>query len=412
MTASKPSATSSFPALIDEHFRLGISGRTGEAAGAAPTVEEVDSWFEIDLRARTLTRYSPSGAAASIPLPPGILEHDTNIERLRFSPGVSELRVGLPGGEEATVELRSDTDSTKELRGGRPILYLDQNKWSSMAAWKFGHRELPAEEAEAARQLAALVASRQVLLPVSAAHLVETTPLHGEIRVVLASTVLQLGRGWQMRNPLHVRVEELAMALRGERPAAGDVFAPQADAFFSYQPDSPVEDLPRPWAELATAIPGVLGLYDAVVDAEAIPDEGGVAAAAAAGWAKKHAELAAQLRAEAADKHLTHRVVQAHLILDMADDLLRLSQTLNLDADEIMRRLTVPEDPIGQMPFLAQLRQMLLARVRNAEQKWEPNDLIDTMFLSCAAGYADVVVGRELRSAISAKLRTRQARRR
>lgn len=77
----------------------------------------------------------------------------------------------------------------------------------------------------------------------------------------------------------------------------------------------------------------------------------------------------------------------------MADDLLRLSQTLNLDADEIMRRLTVAEDPVGQMPFLAQLRQMLFARVRNAEQRWESSDLIDTLFLSCAAGYADVVVG-------------------
>ena len=349
--------------------------------------------FEIDLRARTVTRYSPSGAAASFPLPPGVWEQSTSIERLCFSPGVSELHVGLPGGEEAAVELRRDTDSAEELLDGRPILYLDQNKWSSMAAWKFGHREVLAEEAQAAQQLAALVENRQILLPISAAHLVETTPLHGERRIALASTVLQLGRGWQMRNPLHVRVEEMALGLRGQRPVAGDVFAPHADAFFSYQPESPIENLPGPWAELAAAIPGVLGLYDAIVDAEAIPDEGGVAAAAAACWAKKHAELAAQLRAEGADKHLTRRVVHGHLLLDMADDLLRLSQTLNLDADEIMRRLTVAEDPVGQMPFLAQLRQMLFARVRNAEQRWESSDLIDTLFLSCAAGYADVVVG-------------------
>ncbi len=45
------------------------------------------------------------------------------------------------------------------------------------------------------------------------------------------------------------------------------------------------------------------------------------------------------------------------------------------------------------MPFLAQMNQLLFARLRNAEQRWEANDLIDIMFLSCAAGYADVLVG-------------------
>jgi hypothetical protein len=29
----------------------------------------------------------------------------------------------------------------------------------------------------------------------------------------------------------------------------------------------------------------------------------------------------------------------------------------------------------------------------NAGQRWEANDLVDIMFLCCAAGYADVVVG-------------------
>ena len=38
-------------------------------------------------------------------------------------------------------------------------------------------------------------------------------------------------------------------------------------------------------------------------------------------------------------------------------------------------------------------RAWLFARVRNTQQGWESNDLIDGMYLCCAAGYADLVVG-------------------
>ena len=70
------------------------------------------------------------------------------------------------------------------------------------------------------------------MLPVSAGNLVETTPLHGERRTVLAATILELSRGWQMRNPLHVRLEEILRAVQGQPPIASEVFAPQADGFF------------------------------------------------------------------------------------------------------------------------------------------------------------------------------------
>jgi hypothetical protein len=47
------------------------------------------------------------------------------------------------------------------------------------------------------------------------------------------------------------------------------------------------------------------------------------------------------------------------------------------------------------MPFLAQMRQLLFARLRNKTQKWEAtNDLMDILFLTWAAGYADIVVAK------------------
>jgi len=45
------------------------------------------------------------------------------------------------------------------------------------------------------------------------------------------------------------------------------------------------------------------------------------------------------------------------------------------------------------MPFIGRLREVLFHRLRNPEDHWEPNDLVDVQFLSCAAGYASVVVG-------------------
>lgn len=45
------------------------------------------------------------------------------------------------------------------------------------------------------------------------------------------------------------------------------------------------------------------------------------------------------------------------------------------------------------MPYVGRLHEVLYHRLRNADDKWERNDLIDMNFLCCAAGYADIVVG-------------------
>lgn len=38
------------------------------------------------------------------------------------------------------------------------------------------------------------------------------------------------------------------------------------------------------------------------------------------------------------------------------------------------------------------MRDVIHLRLRNDRDVWEPNDLIDMLFLPCAAAYADVVV--------------------
>jgi hypothetical protein len=87
------------------------------------------------------------------------------------------------------------------------------------------------------------------------------------------------------------------------------------------------------------------------------------------------------------------RVTHAALLVDMMDDVVRVANLTAVDLHEVIERLTAPDDPMAAMPFLAQMRQFIFYRLRNRTQTWEPNDLIDVLFLSCAAGYADVVVG-------------------
>lgn len=45
------------------------------------------------------------------------------------------------------------------------------------------------------------------------------------------------------------------------------------------------------------------------------------------------------------------------------------------------------------MPGLGLFRETLHEKVVNARSEWEGNDLTDMMYLTCAAGYADYVVG-------------------
>jgi hypothetical protein len=353
------------------------------------------SLLEIDLRERTLTFRSSDGWAIRTSMPSDMFSEPSNLERVELDVESAQLAVSMAGEERAVIEFCRPGQSVEQLRARRPAVYLDQNHWSTMAAARHGHRPVRPQEKQAALRLAELAESGQILLPVSAAHLVETTPMHGAPRVALAGTVLALGRGWHMRNPLHVRVEEMLRAVQGAAvPLAAEVFAPGADRFFASLPGGQVTQSPVTALEqLLGAMPAVLGLYEAVIDEQAIHDEGGVAQMAAAGWARNFAELAAELRERNEPAEMVRRAAYANLLIDIKDDILRVALAAGVPPEAVINRLTGGDDPVASLPFLSQMRQMLFARLRNAGQGWEANDLVDIMFLCCAAAYADVVVG-------------------
>jgi hypothetical protein len=101
--------------------------------------------------------------------------------------------LGLPGDAEALVEVGVTGRGASAPLAGRRVVYLDQNQWSALAAWRHGHRPLADSEASTAERLAALVTARQIVGPMSGGHLAETVRLSRTRRVALASTLLEFG---------------------------------------------------------------------------------------------------------------------------------------------------------------------------------------------------------------------------
>ena len=62
------------------------------------------------------------------------------------------------------------------------------------------------------------------------------------------------------------------------------------------------------------------------------------------------------------------------------------------------------------MPFLGHFIEPLYERLRNADDKWEGNDLVDMHYLASATGYADVVVGERKTSELLKRARLRTPR--
>src|SRR4051794_15643823 len=100
--------------------------------------------MEIDFEHRTLTLDTGS-AVFTGPVPQSVLRVNTSIRRSVLNVEADELVLTLPGGIEATIELGARADHGNAL-GGRRVLYLDQNHWSAMAAWRYGHKRVRSAE--------------------------------------------------------------------------------------------------------------------------------------------------------------------------------------------------------------------------------------------------------------------------
>jgi len=326
------------------------------------------------------------------PVQPGVL----GLIRTEYDLASRELHLTLPSRRRITLEVGLPGVEDRPARG-RKVVYLDQNHWRTLRDALHAPDALTPVKRDAAMTVCDLARSKRVILPLSSAHAYETGRTYGTLRRELATTMLELSRGWQMRNPLRVRQEELAAALAGREPVARAVFTLDPDVMFgkpSSQSTAPA-DFSEPMRVLHQRLTNISAIAAAMIEDE--PEDPAEARQLAAQWADSHEAIARRLGEDGASAREVRRATFMALVADLSDEIAEAALTSGQAPESLERWIDGDaQGDFARMPYLGQLHDVLFRRVRNVGENWRGNDLTDAHFLSCAAGYADVVVGEKL----------------
>jgi hypothetical protein len=274
----------------------------------------------------------------------------------------------------------------------QPVLYLDQCHWITLARQLWAPKKVLEREREAAIELIERARSGAVILPISSANLTEMTPADGNFRRDLGLTMLQLSRGWQMRNPVRVRGAELRGFFASEGSLAKAVFTLAPGVLFIGPKPLAAPRPSDPISVYQDRLSEIHAIYETVVEDKKIPNDEGLEKAEA--WAQEQRRFALLLRKDKVGPKNAEHYAAARLVWDLAEEVLAAARGAGLSESQIKSWLAGPiEDDINAMPFLGAFHRTVLDRVKNSQAKWEANHFNDIQFLSCAAAYADIVVG-------------------
>lgn len=324
-----------------------------------------------------------------------LFEPDSMIACSTFFPQSWQLNLRTTRGHDIVVDLPQPADLAP-LRG-RPTIYLDQNHWSTLTKTIYQPDRVKDEhERNAAAQLIELAKAREVVLPMSMAHLSETAKqLNREQRYQRGLTIAQLASGWQLCDPLGLRGFELRQALtvRYRRrclipPAAITL---ESDAIRAGRDSTlPGADASLP-PQAQWAVHGIRcigGIIDAVLNARHVP------MTPVPGWAAGLQEFAAFLWDNPTGKEIKRRRTHAKFVADLGRELPEEAHRAGITPVEMTDWvLNHSEEDLPGMPALGLFREVLHEKLSDGQLRWEDNDLVDMMYLTAAAGYCDHVVG-------------------
>ncbi|MEU1029748.1 hypothetical protein ABZ402_13510 [Streptomyces mirabilis] len=270
----------------------------------------------------------------------------------------------------------------------RPVIYLDQCHWSTLSNSIFDRARVRNErDADAAVQIIEWAESGKIIVPVSSAHALETSALFDARRQNLASTILRLSRGWQMRSPIVVRMHEMASALSRKfettlTPSTLDVFSLAAGAMDTDRRATESSDLPPGVSVLVDRLTSFSAIYDVLMNPERVP-------APVPGWHEHYNAVSQDPEFQARESR--QKIIDGHAmaVADVVSEALIVAQNLAISTTD---HLAVSlYESIRSMPSMGLYGDVIGHRLA-IRARWEPNDLIDMLFLGCAAAYADVVV--------------------
>ncbi|MFG1745779.1 hypothetical protein ACGFJ4_16560 [Micromonospora chalcea] len=286
--------------------------------------------------------------------------------------------------------LISEAYSPVSTDKGRPAVYLDQNHWSKLAWAMVDPSKIASrDELAAAMRIIELATDAGIVLPLSSAHFTETYPLYGDRRYNLGLAMAHLAGGWELRSPMKVWDNEVAVMLATHE----DVPLPA----FSELPVVTTE----PQAFLANGVRAYeidndWDLFQLVISEPSITlscliDPTPEAKGDVPGWVQRNQEITDYFAGQRLSDTDRRRQAAGFFWTDNIQVLARAAARVGVDprsfaqdAKELLRQTET-------MPFVSNLSAMFQLRHLDRQTRWKGNDLIDMMYLSCAAAYCNYV---------------------
>ncbi|MQM27916.1 hypothetical protein [Glycomyces albidus] len=273
---------------------------------------------------------------------------------------------------------------------GRPAIYLDQNHWSTLAWARVDPSKVKdQDELAAAQRIIALALDAGIVLPLSSAHLTETSPLYGDRRYHLGLAMAQLSGGWQLRSPLTVWVNELAAMLAAYEhvPVPPSTQLPvvtlepqawSANDVHAHEIDNDLELL-----QLVLTEPSVI--LSTLIDTT--PLEKGDASA----WVKRNREITELFATECLTDAERTRRAEGLFWCENIQELERAAALVGVDASRFAQDASALVQQLRATPYLSILSALFQRRHLDRNARWKESDFFDMMYLSCGTAYCDYV---------------------
>lgn len=277
----------------------------------------------------------------------------------------------------------------------RPTIYLDQNKWSLLgAALLAPERVRDKQELLAARELIRLAKDDGVILPLSSAHLLETSALHTDLRYEVGVAIASLSGGWQMRHPLNIFQQEAIDALG--RRLSMETASRSDKAMITTEPNA--------WQQRSAVLglgPRRAGNTELFLEMLSAPgaiismlvDPAPLERASVSGWVKYHQRITQQFQSLDSPKSKKRAVAlrrfwNEHLSMYRSVWATSLEQRdFPTFSNRELRKI------MAEGPMTSLLCDLFVTRFIDGTNRWHGNDLVDMMYLACGAAYCDYVVG-------------------
>ncbi len=357
--------------------------------------QQVVVLITVDRETSSASVVRSDGKEARFPLGRSPFTDSSVLSRLHYTPAVDGLVAVTHAEDKIFFELPKRRGA--DQLAGRLVVYLDQNQWSVVAKAMHDPMRVREKDRDAAERLRKWVQQRRIVLSASAGHYYETTKwLDKEAQYNLGLTVLQLSQGWQMRDPLQVRRDELHDAFcrrftqeDGVRNLATFTLTPNVihGAWRGGKSYVPPSGFAPDAAFQHEALTSATALIDVMLDAE--PIESG----SDAGWTQANQRFGDWLDGEDRDAQQKRKSIDAFILSDLQAEIAEEARAAGATLEQLRHWImNQAMTDVRQLPATGLFREMMHDRHLNKGTVWKSNDLTDMVYLSCAAGYADFVV--------------------